>query len=252
MITGSAVGGETNGRTNLDDLLRGGFIHFSQGDLDKAIADYSAVIQIDSTNAVAIFNRAESYRAKREFKNSLADWNKYIRLHPTNALALKNRAAVFDAIGEFDRAINDCDEGLRLNPNDADALTMRGDCHGHKGQFNESLEDFYQAIRIDPACESAWNNLGWLRATCPVVSIRAGKEAVEAATKACELSHWMNWGRIDTLAAAFAEAGDFDQAVKYQKRALAMNGISDKDRQDMFGRLLLFEQRAPYRDSYKP
>lgn len=251
LITNSTVEAETNNPVGVDYLIREGYIHFAQGDLDKAIADYSTVIRMDSTNTVAIFNRASVYRAKRDFENSVADWNKYILLNPTNALALKNRASVYEDMGEFDKAINDWNQGLRLNPNDANALAMRGDCNGYKGQFGESLNDYNQAIRIDPKCESAWNNLGWLRATCPVASIRSGKEAVEAATKACELSNWMNWGRIDTLAAAFAEAGDFEQAVKYQKRALAMNGVNDKDRQDMFSRLLLYEQRQPCRDSYK-
>jgi tetratricopeptide (TPR) repeat protein len=254
VIVNSAIAGETNILSRSDELIIHGCTNFLKGDFDEAIANFTTVIQFDPTNTLAILNRASAYRAKGEYENSIGDLNKYILLNPTNDLAFKNRAADFQAIGEIDKAISDWSEGLRLNPNDAlaaIAFVMRGDCYGRKQQFDASLKDYYQAIRVDSKCDSAWNALGWLRATCPVDSMRDGKEAVEAATKACEFSNWMKWRRVDTLAAAFAEVGDFQQAIKFQEQALGLNGANEKERKEMESRLALYQAQKPFRETYQ-
>lgn len=234
-----------------NELVFEGALNCTNGNLDNALADFSKAVELDPTNADAIFDRASIYRVKGEFEKSITDLNEYILLNPTNDYAFKTRASDFDRLGKFDEAISNWSEGLRLNPNDANALAMRGFCYNNKEQFNEALKDYYKAIQIDPKNDSAWNNLGWQRATCPIASMRNGKEAVEAATKACDLSNWKKWTRVDTLAAAFAEAGDFQQAVKYQKQALDMSAKGNRQREAMQNRLSLYEKQQPFRATYK-
>lgn len=249
VFVNSAIAGETNRLSRSDELIVEGALHFSDGDFDEAIASFSTVIQLDPTNANAIFDRASVYRAKGEFEKSIADYDKYILLNPTNELAFKSRASDYAGLGQIDKAISDWNDGLRLNPNDATALAMRGFCYDKIGQFNGAEKDYYQAIRIDSTNASAWNNLGWLRATCPIASMRNGKEAVEAATKACDFSNWKNWTRIDTLAAAFAEAGDFKQAIKFQEQALGLNGANKMERKEMENRLALYQEQKPFHET---
>jgi len=251
VIANSSIAEETNAPSRLDKLIFEGATNFTKGDYDKAIADFSTVIQFDPTNAMAFFDRGSAYRAKGEFEKSIEDFSKSIQLNPASALAFKSRASDFSAIGEFDKAISDWNEGLRLNPNDALALASRGVCFNGKQQFDEALKDDYQAIRIDPKCDAAWNNLGWLRATCPVGSIRNGREAVDAATKACEFSNWKKSSRVDTLAAAFAEAGDFKQAIKFQEQALEFDDANEKERKEMQNRLALYQTQKPFRETYQ-
>ena len=95
--------------------------------------------------------------------------------------------------------------------------------------------------------ERALNSLAWLRATCPEADVRNGKEAVELALKACELSEWKDWRMIDTLAAAYAEQGDFDGAIKYQKQVL-QTGKSSNEYDKIKRHLALYEQHTPYRE----
>lgn len=94
----------------------------------------------------------------------------------------------------------------------------------------------------------AFNAIAWFLATCPDDTVRNGKEALLHATKACELTNWQERGYLDTLAAAYAETGDFEQAVKYQKQALEFGDMSPEARTRMEERLMLYEQRKPYRE----
>jgi tetratricopeptide (TPR) repeat protein len=241
------VASQTNQLSQSDAWLVEGVLHANGKAYAEAIHDFGKAIEANPQNANALFNRASIYRVSGEFKLSIADLDKYILLNPTNDLAFKNRASDFGALNDFERALRDWNEGIRLNPRDPIALAMRGFCLNNLGRYEDALKDYYQAIQMDPKCASAWNNLAWLRATCPADSKRNAKEAVAAATKACECSNWKNWSRLDTLAAAYAEAGDFDQAAKIQKQALSMDQSDDPRRKAMHFRLSLYEQHQPFR-----
>ena len=87
-----------------------------------------------------------------------------------------------------------------------------------------------------------------IRATCPDARHRDGKKAIESATKACELTAWMDPTALSTLAAACAQAGDFDAAVKWQSKSIDL--FTDaKDKQDQPSRLKLYQRKRPYRDT---
>jgi serine/threonine-protein kinase len=98
----------------------------------------------------------------------------------------------------------------------------------------------------------AYRNLAWLLATCPDANVRNGEKAVEYAKKARELWEWNSPIRFDTLASAYAEAGDFDNAVKWENKYLdcvtplssPANVIFEKARQ----RLSLYERKKPYHE----
>jgi hypothetical protein len=71
---------------------------------------------------------------------------------------------------------------------------------------------------------------------------------VANATKACELSDWKVGLVVEKLAAAYAESGDFEKAVKYQKQALEDKAARKYDGEKMQMRLKLYEQKKPYRE----
>jgi tetratricopeptide (TPR) repeat protein len=228
-----------------------GSIYFAKGDFDGAISDYNQAIRINPTDDSATFDLASVYRAKGEFDKSISSWDKYMRLNPTNDAAYKSRASVYSATGKYNKAIKDWTEGLRLNPDDSTAFAMRACAYFKTSQFDKADHDAIEAVRLGPTNGAALNNLAWFRATCPDASFRNGKEAVEAATKACELANWTRWEWIDTLAAAFAETGNFDQAVSYEKKAMGMDGVSKNDHKNMQHYLLLYERQQPNHEGQK-
>jgi Zn-dependent protease len=129
----------------------------------------------------------------------------------------------------------------------ATALTNRGLAESRRGQWQNAIEDQEEALRLNPKLASAHNNLAWLLATCPVDSLRDGEAAVEHATWACEAAGWATPNCLGTLAAAYAEIGDFSQAVRWQERALADAAYRSNYGEEARERLRLYEQGLAYR-----
>jgi len=131
-----------------------------------------------------------------------------------------NRGIVFGEKGEYDQAISDFDKAIAINPRYMTAYNNRGVIYRLKGQYDRAILDFNKAIEMNPLDAEGYNNLAWLLATAKTPSFRNGKRAAALALKACELSDWRDAEYVDTLAAGYARAGDFDKAVQWEERAL--------------------------------
>jgi tetratricopeptide (TPR) repeat protein len=91
-----------------------------------------------------------------------------------------------------------------------------------KGHYQASIVAYQNSIGFDTAFAWAPNNLAWLYATCVEAKVRNGSKAIQYATIACNISKWHCWSFIDTLSAGYAEAGDFENAVKHAEMALTV------------------------------
>ncbi len=103
-------------------------------------------------------------------------------------------------------------------------------------------------IHLDPKDATAYNCRAWIWGTCPEAEYRDGKKAVESATRACELTEWKDAFPLGTLAAANAEAGDFDAAVKWQTKANGLY-VDPADKVKGEERLKLYQEKKPYRET---
>jgi tetratricopeptide (TPR) repeat protein len=221
------------------------------GDLKGAMKDYGQAINANPKQWQAYFNRAAELRNAGKLREALDDLNKVMELNPDFAGAYMNRASIYVRQGELDKAIDDYNATLLRDRNLADVYIARANTFVRKKDYRHALCDLQTAVQMKiKKPERALNSLAWLRATCPEAEIRNGKEAVELALKACELSEWKDWGIIDTLAAAYAEQGDFDRAIKYQKQVLQI-GKSSNDYAKIKQHLALYEQHTPYRELAK-
>ena len=148
---------------------------------------------------------------------------------------------------EYGKAIADYNELIRLEPKAPDVYSIRATFLSGLRRYNEAIADYNEIVRLNPNDATTYNSLAWLWATCPDEKIRDGKKAVESATKACALTEYTYAFHVGTLAAAHAESGDFDAAVKWQTKANALYSDAE-DREKGTARLKLYEDKKPYRD----
>lgn len=144
-------------------------------------------------------------------------------------------------------AVRDFSEAIQIDNKIGDFYTDRGLSRRVLGEYAGAAGDFQQAIDLSNTDVVATNQLAWLLATCPDPAVRNGDKAVERATRACELTDW-NLNSLDTLAAAYAEKGEFLQAVKYQKRILDGNALDRRAEEQHWIRLSRYQQKQPHRD----
>ncbi len=122
----------------------------------------------------------------------------------------------------------------------------------HAEQFKEADELLRKLVKFNPHSFGTftYNNLAWLRASCPDPQFRDGAQAVEFATKACEQSHWREAFTVAGLAAAYAEKGNFEEAIRWQTKAIELSP-TEKQKQEGHRRLELFKAGEPFRISTK-
>jgi len=126
-----------------------------------------------------------------------------------------------------------------------------------RAQAYEQRSEYGRAIHAFESAAAPWHagmldQLARFQATCSQAEFRDGTQAIENATKACELSHWDNYRYIDTIAAAYAEAGHFEQAVKWQHQAVTKlpADIRPSQRADCEARLRLYQAGQSYHGQY--
>jgi tetratricopeptide (TPR) repeat protein len=161
------------------------------------------------------------------------------------------RGGIHAAKANYDDALKDLTAAIKLRPTWYMPYNRRGSVYGSIGRYEESLKDFRDALQFGKRDAESCNNLAWLLATSPDDSMRNGEEAVELAKRACELTQWQENHTLDTLASAYAEFGDFEKAVKYQKLALETKDIPPETLKGEKERLAMYEKHQPYRQQPK-
>ena len=148
---------------------------------------------------------------------------------------------------DWDAAIKEFTEAIRLDSQDDGAYNNRGFAYAEKREYAKAIADYKEAIRLAPDDPISHTSLAWILATCPDAHLRDGKRAVELANRARKLSGGKDANDLENLAAAYAECGRFDEAVKWQSRAIELGtGLLDPDEAEE--RLDLYKEGKPFRE----
>jgi len=252
------------------------YAYFESGQNQQAIADVTRAVDLEPDAAIYRLARAYGYTRTGEFERALEDANDAVERAPHSSYCYSVRGYVYMTMGDSAKAIPDLTRALKEDPNSAVFMVQRGFAYGMAGRYGAAKQDFAAAIRTRPSYGASYSALAWLQATCPNAKYRDAKSAVENGKRGAQLgapsllaalatitgaqikakpgagqdSTALAWS-LDALAAAYAEAGQFDQAVAAQKQAIAHNRTAPNPLATKERKLLsLYQQGKPYRAGF--
>jgi tetratricopeptide (TPR) repeat protein len=233
---------------SLDDLGR---VLLGAGRDDEALAWLQKAVSLDPDFADARYNLGYALMAKGRVGEALDQFQAQVNLQPADFKAQNNMGAVLLQNGLAGDAIAYLQKAVEIKPADAEAHYLLGNALFRTGRIAEAIRHYEKAIQLSPDHIQARNDLAWILACHPDPSIRNGARAVALALRADQLSGGQNPVVIGTLAAGYAEAGKFSEAVAAGKRACqaalaqtnsALAALLEK-------RLGFYQAGSPWRDT---
>lgn len=174
-----------------------------------------------SDNAIAHTNLAEALFKKGKMDEAIEHCEKALKMDPNQAVAHSALGLAFLQKGRLDEAVTHLQRALEIAPSAASHCNL-GVALIQMGRVKEALANYNKALEIDPADIDSQNNMAWVLATWPEAEIRDGRKAVSLAESADSLAGSGDIRISVTLAASYAEAGRFEDAVKTAQRALRL------------------------------
>ena len=222
----------------------------AQGRFDEAIENYRQAIKINPISSEVLNNLGVALAARRQFDEAIENYRRAIKINPNYCEALDNLGIALAARGRFDEAIGNYRQAILVNSNRPETFFHLGMTLGQLGRTHEAVAQYREALRLNPNLAGALNNLAWVLAASPDDELRNGAEAVRLAERACGLTHYGQPLFIGTLAAAYAEAGRFPEAVTTAEKAerLATTAGSKKLAEQTRRLLEFYRAGKPYHE----
>ena len=219
-----------------------------RGRLDEALAQYRQALEIDPSYAMGHNNLGSVLLRLGRFDEAMAHFQQAVKIQPDYVKAHNNLGTVLTRLGRLDEAMTHYRKVLELDPNNASAYYNLGVLLADRGQFEEALGSYEHALKIQPDDAMAHCKLSWLRATCPSASLRNGVKAIEQAEQANRLCEGKQPEVLDALAAAYAEAGWFPEALAAAHKAVDFAQPNNQALlEGLRSRIALYEAGKPYR-----
>jgi Flp pilus assembly protein TadD len=201
-----------------------GLILFQQGRAEDAIAEYREALRLNPADGEVHGDLGNALLQQEKPEEAIAEYREAARLEPADEEAHYNLGLVLFQQGRTEEAIEEYREAVRMNPADVQAHSNLANALLQEGQAGEAIAQIKEALKLQPADVLIQNNLAWVLATAPQPSLRDGARAVELATQASQASGGNDPLILRTLAAAYAEAGRFPDAVQTAQKALELAG----------------------------
>ena len=224
-----------------------------KGHVDEAIFYCDKAVRMQPNDPDAQVALANALLQKRRIDDAIAHYQKAVAIRPDYFLARYGLGHALLEGGKFDAAIEHSRAALLIQPNNADCHTILAIALDEEGQSVEAVKHYEKALQISPQSVSALNNLAWLLATGSNASLRNGARAIQLARQADQLSGGTNALVLRTLAAAYAEAGQFGKAIESARTAMQLGRSQRADSlvTELQQQIALYELALPYREMAK-
>ena len=271
---------------NIDLLVDKAQLQLAQANYQAAAEELSRALAIEGSRLTLLELRAALYQQLGQKAKALADLTKILELKPHQPNVMRSRALLLAESGQYDAAVNELEELHKLNPldsltllqigrlylvmkkydkavnvftdvltdhpDDTDAMGGRADAYLNLGQRASAAADYEHALQRQPHDVTFLNNFAWLLATAPEGNLRDARRAVVLATDACRQTDYKQDFILSTLAAAYAEQGDFEAAKKWAAAAVEVSP-SDKAepsrKEELKKELESYKANKPWREA---
>lgn len=265
----------------------------AQGDLDAAIEDANRLMRLDLMDGHQL--RSQLFIQQGEYAKAIEDLEAMLTASPKNEGLLQQLALLYNADLRPEESIEIYSDLLRdsLVPDEgdkpdavrrammakrADLLNRRADAMLSTGQHSKALSDYDESLSLidqllaifpetdkgkPPRDSGLLNNFAWLLATSPEDDLRDGERAVELATEAAEITKFEAPHILSTVAAGYAETGDFKSAIEWIEKGLKVNRAAGekagaveeaiaKQEKSLLAELKFYQDEKPWREQTDP
>jgi protein O-mannosyl-transferase len=202
-----------------------------QGHLGKALEYFQHALRLNPDYPEALDNVGTLLAGGGRYEEATECFRRANRIQPNSFNTLENLASALAATGQFNEAIEDYRKAIQIDPNHPETFLYLGMTLGQASQTREAVDAYQAALKLNPDLPGALNNLALILATSSDDALRNGREAVQLAQRACQLTQHRQPQFIETLAAAYAETGRFQEAQAAEsevERLFMAAGLTDQ------------------------
>ncbi|MCM2372952.1 tetratricopeptide repeat protein [Aporhodopirellula aestuarii] len=206
---------------------------------------FDRILHLDDGCADYWAHRGASHFCLSEYDAAINDLTTALRLSKRHQLALSYRGFALMAKLAPEKAFQDLNQVHCHLTDHYFTAYCRGRVHEQLGQWQLAIDDYLLAYDLNSSVTEAGTALALLQAGCPDAAFRDADKAIENATKMCVRSRWQDWRAVSVLATGYAEAGNFETAIKYAKQALDL--APEEEKPNRQNRIHQYENKIPFR-----
>lgn len=251
---------------DFESLVMRGRLRYLAGEVDKANRDISDALLIEPNSVQGVLMRSLVAAQEERYADAIADMEMLVRADPSNSTWIMQLASFYQMDDRPRMAIKLLDEVVRQDNSDWRAMRLRGDAKLSISEHESAIKDFAEALEMmeasrevadeDRATDSDYsgllNNLSWVLSTTPKDELRDGTKSLELALKACEATEYKEAHILSTLAAAYAETGDFEKAREWSAKAVELAEAEENPQlEQLKEEVEMYKQDKPWREEQK-
>jgi len=206
-------------------------IYQKQGNYEQAIIELKKSIKIRPEQFGAYGHLAQVYYQQKNYEQALFYVQKSLSVEPEQPIMLNQLAALYNRQKETDKAIECFNKSLQIRPKQPEVMNELAMALYDKSKVRQAMTLWSDSLDIDPNQVYAANSLAWIKATSKDEKFYDPPNALKFARRTCELTEYKNSGMLDTLAAAMAANGQFDEAAETAGQAIQIAKSTNQNEQ---------------------
>jgi len=221
-----------------------------QGRVDEAVTEAREAVRLEPDITEVHADLGNALLVQGRVEEAIVEFREAVRISPDLAEAYYNLGNALFQNEQPNEAIAQLREAIRLNPEFANAYYNLGVVHYQMGEVPKAIVNIEKALQLEPANLAAQAKLAWILAAAPQTAFRDGDRAVKLATQACESTGEVDPLLLRTLAAAYAQDGQFSDAVQTANKAIQLAGAQSNEivANALRREIKLYEAGQAYRD----